>query len=236
MLTRPSNTTEQLNGISAQQLSSMLATEFQRHNEGVYSGIDALASQISVVDEKVQPVAGLVDRVCNIEARVSALENNHAAAPPPAIDIQSIAVEIQDRLLRSQNILLYGVAEVNAPSQQTEIEIVTSILSRVPGIDISNITIRRLGKPRTDGSARPLLIKLISAAEVRRVLRNRHVLPRGVMDSSDKTTAERDFLKSIIDQVNSHNASNPVIKKKIKYINGVPTIVDDTQQPHRQKN
>ena len=117
---RPTDTAQQASGITAQQFSSMLSAEFQRR-------IDSLASQISLVDEKVQPVAKLTDRVNNIDARVSALENSQASVQQPVFNIENLAAEIQDRFLRSQNIILYGVAEVNGSSQQVDIENVTSI-------------------------------------------------------------------------------------------------------------
>ena len=79
-------------------------------------------------------------------------------------------------------------------------------------------------------------MRLHSAIEVRHILRNRHVLPRPVAVSTDKTVEERLHLKSSIDQVNAHNAANSENKKKIKYINGVPSIVDDKPSQRSQEN
>ena len=88
----------------------------------------------------------------------------------------------------------------------------------------------------TGAAPRPILVRPHSVIEVHRILRNRHVLPRPVEVSTDKTVEERLHLKSLIDQVNAHNAANPDNKKKKKYINGVPTIVDDNPSQRSQEN
>ena len=230
----PSASASQMTGITLEQLSTMLAAELQCYNEGIYSRIDSLASQISVIDTRVQPVAELAEKVNDIDTRVSALENNPPQQVPQMPNIVNLAAEIQERILRSQNIIMYGVAENS--SSQADTENIISILSKVPAIDLTNVVARRLGKTRANGPPRPILVRLQSAPEVRRILRNRHVIPRPVAVSTDKTVEERLFLKSLIEQVNAHNAANPSNRKKIKYVNGVPTIVDDNTQQRAQKN
>ena len=231
----PASEDQQLTGVTLQQISSMLASEIQRQNQGIFNRIDSLASQIAVVDNRVQPIAELAERVDNIDSRVAALESRQQAAPPlPNID--NIAAEIRDRLQRSQNIIIYGVLENIGAPHTTDLESVTSLLTRVPGINLTNIVARRLGKPKADGTPRPLLVTLVSASEVQRILRNRHVLPRPVSVSTDKTQAERAHLKGLIEQVAAHNAANPNDQKKIKYVNGVPTIVDARPLRRSQEN
>ena len=85
---------------------------------------------------------------------------------PPNVNIDNLAFDIQDRLARSRNIILYGVNEIQGASQQSDSEQVATILSRVPGLDLSNIVTRRLGKLVTGGKPRPLLVRLISTDEV----------------------------------------------------------------------
>ena len=224
------------NAITLQQFSSLLSAEFAKNNQGIYSRIDQLASQISVIDNKVKPIAELNQAMSNLDNRVAALENQVPPPQPPNVNIDNLAFEIQDRLARSRNIILYGVNEMQGASQQSDSEQVATILSRVPGLDLSNIVTRRLGKLVAGGKPRPLLVRLISADEVRRILRNRHCLPRGVSASSDKTTSERDYLKALIYEVTRLNESDPTNKKKIKYINGTPTIVDDKPPQRGSKN
>ena len=119
-------------------------------------------------------------------------------------------------------------------------EQVTSILSRVHGIDLTGIIVRRLCKYDAGNKPRPLLVRLSSADEVLRILRNRHVLPPMIQASSDKTAAERTQLKALIEEVTHHNKANPNNKKKIKYVNSILTIVDDVCQhgptQHGSKN
>ena len=237
-VSQPPNPSQTTSGITLQQFSSLLSAEFAKNNAGIYSRIDQLASQISVIDTKVKPIATLNQALNDLDNRVAALENNNVNPAPPQqpIDINNLAYELQDRLARSRNIILYGIVEVQGTSQVNDTEQAASILSRIPGIDLSNVVVRRLGKFVAGGKPRPLLIRLISADEVRRVLRNRHCLPQGISASSDKTSSEREYLKAIIDEVTRHNETNPNNKKKIRYINGVPTIVDDTSRQRGSKN
>ena len=82
---------------------------------------------------------------------------------------------------------------------------------------------------------RYLLVRLISADKFRRILRNRHVLPSLIAASSDKTTSERAYLKSLIEEMTHHNERNPEKKKKIKYVNGMQTIVNVSSRNRSQQ-
>ena len=126
-----------------------------------------------MIDTRVQPVAELVEKNNRIDARVSTLEENQPQQRPPIPNIANLAAEIRERNQCSQNIIMYGVAENS--SSQVDIENLISILSKVPAIDLTIVVAHQLGKTRVDGSPRPILVRLQSATEVRRILRNHHV-------------------------------------------------------------
>ena len=57
-------------------------------------------------------------------------------------------------------------------------------------------------------------------------VRNKHLLPKGVEVSLDKTPAQRKHLKALMAEVDAHNKSHPNSPKTIKYRNNVPVILD----------
>lgn len=137
--------------------------------------------------------------------------------------IDSINAELQDRLARSNNLIIYGV-DFSDKSQSDSLK-VKSLLSNINNLNLDNISTRRLGKG-INNKPPPTLVKLSSKYEVHIVLRNKNKLPPGISVSSDKTQMEREKLTSLIKIVNDHNSNNPT-KKSIKYVKGVPTIVNN---------
>ena len=134
--------------------------------------------------------------------------------------IDVIDAEIQDRLQRSSNLIVYGVDANVVSSDSSKIN---SLLGKINNLNLINISCKRTGKHK-DNRPAPLLVKLNSKEDVIRVLKNKSLLPQGISVSSDKTKLQRDNLHSLYSEVDRHNNSNSN-KKAVKFINGIPTIV-----------
>ena len=89
-------------GISLQQLSLIIASQLEQNNQNIFNRIDALASQINVVAE-------FTERFATLENRVAAIEENQQ--PTENVNVDNLAQELQDRIFRSRNILVYGIPE-----------------------------------------------------------------------------------------------------------------------------
>ena len=198
-------------GISVQQLSALIAEQLDRNNVNIINRIDQLASRIDVLTE-------LNDRFATLENQIAGVENSQ---PASNVNIANLAAELQDRIYRSSNIIIYGVPE---NQQMPDSDAVMQILLPIPGIDVTNLTVVRARRQIGD---RPRFItaRLASAQEALRVLRNRRLLPRGVDVTADRTLSQRDQFRAVRQEVQEFNAANPGNPKKIQYINGVPTAV-----------
>ena len=66
--------------------------------------------------------------------------------------------------------------------------------------------------------------------------RHRRVVPAGISVSEDRTLQQRDTYNRLMQQVRQYNIENPRDQRRIKYINGSPTIVAVNDENPRQKN
>ena len=117
-------------GILVQQLSALIAEQLDRNIVNIISRIDQLASRIDVLME-------LKDRFATLENRITGVENSQTASN---VNIDNLATELQNRIYRSSNIIIYGV-----PSNQQipDRDAVMQILLPIPGIYVTNLTVVR---------------------------------------------------------------------------------------------
>ena len=135
--------------------------------------------------------------------------------------IKSLAREIQERMARLINLVVYNLLEVdeNTDSDQTR---VAEIL-RNSGIMNPNPPARRVGRA-TNGRPRALIVTLFSRTEVLQVLRNLQALPRDISISEDRTKQEREIYNELRQQVQQHNNEHPNEPWHLKYVHGLSTL------------
>ena len=144
-----------------------------------------------------------------------------------------MAAKIQDRIYRSRNLFIYGIAEVNNDAAH-DLQYTTQVLSRIPGIDLSGLIVRHIPSKRVE-EPRPLVVRLMSHDDDVQVLCNCRLLPQGILPRADRTEAERAELRSLSIAIKQHNAANPNNRKRIAYIKGVPTAVFVKKNPRQRK-
>ena len=196
-------------GISVQQLSSLIASQLELNNHNIISRFDSLAGQLSLVTDRFVP----------IENRIDAIEANQPNSHN--ININSLAAELQDRINRSRNVIIYGVPE---NSHIPDIDAVKQIFIPFPGVDVASITVTR-SRRTADDRPRFITARLVSLQDVLRVLRNRRLLPREVDVTVDRTLEQREHFRALRAEIEQFNAANSGNPKRIKYINGEPTAV-----------
>ena len=161
--------------------------------------------------------------VKNLQAKYSSLETQlNQKIDNQTFSIDDINAEIQDRLDRSCNLIVYGV-DVNDQTT-SDANKIRSILHCINNLDLSKISTKRLGKV-TNGKSPPTLVKLSCKNDVHRILRQKKRLPNGISVSTDKTELQRKGLSTLLKSVEANNCTSN-IKQTIKYIRGVPTIVN----------
>ena len=149
--------------------------------------------------------------------------------------MDSITREVQDRLERVNNIILHKVEEPVNGAVALDLVKIKGILGHVHDLNLENISVKRLGRLPSN-VPRPLLVRLSSHKKVMWIMQSRTQLPAGVSVSTDKTPSQRDQLKRLKEEVDRLNAEHPFIVKIIKYVEGVPSIVDNPALNDSSKN
>ena len=178
--------------------------------------VNKLQAESAVTAKLVVDVAEMGVKLDNI---------NTSALKHASIDIDTLEQEIQDRVCKMNNILLYKVPEPN-PGQNyvtADAELVTGILSKIKSISFHISSVKRVGRPNAD-VFRPLVITLRSRHDVFRVLSAQDKLSYGVKAATDKTEKQRETLRNLHKLVKENNAASDV-EYKVKYVKNIPKLV-----------
>ncbi|KAJ8677008.1 hypothetical protein QAD02_012795 [Eretmocerus hayati] len=126
---------------------------------------------------------------------------------------------------------MYNVPENPTCDPLVDLTIVKSNLKKVKGIELANIITRRIGQTEGKDKPRPIVIEMSSHADVMKVLGNKNLLPKKIAVATDKSRAQREKFNELRSEVDRLNAEKGSRCKIMKYIRGVPTIVDHTEHP-----
>lgn len=220
-----------------QNLARVFESQLRTTNDNLETIKNQNAGFSQRLDQHGRDIDGLKTGFTDYSERLRSLERDaedgaralppgSQSGPPAGTSYMGMVAEMQERLTRSSNLIVYNLPE--AGPNGNEPLAIRQLLSVVQNIDTGSITTRRLGKTPSADRPRPILVGIRSNAEVMRVIRNRHLLPRSISVSSDKTPAQREELRQLRGQADEHNRSNPLNRKTVKYVNGVPTLVDET--------
>lgn len=169
-------------------------------------------------------VVALKGRVDKFESQVNTVPSVAAGTSvEPAIS------EIQEREKRACNVLIFGIEERTEKSREErlskEIESVRNLLSQST-IDVSpdGVRVHRLGAYSAE-KRRPIRVEFPERGLALRVLKCKSKLDsNGVYIKSDKTNAQRKYLKQIVEELNERKTKGEE-NLRIKYINNVPKII-----------
>ena len=185
--------------------------------------MEQCSSRIHNIEDKLDILDTVRFSVSSLTFRVDTLEQNTAN---PTSSIISCAQEAREQIARSCNIIFYGITEPSPFSLQSDLLHVKQFISNTYNMNSHSISLRRIGKhSETAVNPRPAIVRLQSSDEVIRCLRNKQLLPAGTSASIDKTPAQRDHMRQLIQYVDKHNAEHPNSKLRIKYVSGVPKAV-----------
>lgn len=221
--------------------------------------IKTLVNDVEIIKEKIADIDPLSEEIASLREDVTRLQQGDPVdvsafktelnelkaeieSVMSAVDnlptMDGIENEIQARLSRSKNVVLYNVSEASPEVDSVttaDLAAVRVLLGEINNINSDAISVRRLGKPSRDVN-RPLVVTLSSRAEVFRILAARKKLPIAIKVSTDKTRMQRENLRKLYSMVEEHNK---VSDKKlwVKYENGVPKAVNvDEKNSSRRGN
>nr|XP_036219177.1 uncharacterized protein LOC118681010 [Bactrocera oleae] len=172
------------------------------------------------------------NRIDKIEKQLQSISNLNG-------DPNFIISELNERMKRESEVVIYNVPESKKPAgldrRNDNIEQVAALITEDLSNKIPDIKVRRLGKP-VQGKTRPVLLYTPSPATAREVIKINPAGDTGIKFKPSLTHAQQQHLNMLRTELNEliKGGDN---KRTIKYINGVPKIVDKPAfQTPREKN
>jgi hypothetical protein len=148
-----------------------------------------------------------------------------------SLQFEEVTSEAVERMIRSKNVIIYGVPESSGTTEQRQTKDATEIRKIISAITPEAIPqkIIRIGKPNSPNT-RPLKVSLSNDLIAKEVLRNKNKLinsdlSRSISISDDKTPKQLEYLKNLRTelQLRRDNGEDNIT---IKYMKGIPSIIE----------
>ncbi|KAJ8678499.1 hypothetical protein QAD02_014286 [Eretmocerus hayati] len=180
------------------------------------SRIDSLASDIKDLQASVNTIPELQSNMDDLKAKVDSMSMQNS-------EQEALIKEIQDRIQRAKNIILFHVDE--NPDVKTDTEVVKHILKDIP-VSTDNITTTRIGNP-VNGEIRPLLVTLNNTNDPHLILKNKSKLDLKYGVSLDKTKQQRLEYKAALDSLKLRMSKGET-DLVVRYVNNKPIVTKKT--------
>ncbi|KAB0790482.1 hypothetical protein PPYR_15120 [Photinus pyralis] len=171
----------------------------------------------------------LVKMMLEMRDEINALKKASSSTLSDAIYRENLISEMNERNLRSRNIIIHGLDECEGTiedQKKEDLRQVVNVIDKVAPVSTDHIMIYRLGRAAMKDKVRPIKVVLNSRDDAVLLLKNKAKLPRNgkLYITADETLMQREFLKSV--RLTLHNRiQNGESNLTIKYIRNVPTIV-----------
>lgn len=180
---------------------------------------------MNLVTDLTKKVKELSEQLTNISQNTTSIRSLDPNA------MEEIINEANERQKRASNIIIHNLMESPATENADKLEINT-LFSKIPGVHSSGFHSIRLGKPRTNGSPRPLKVILENNADTLTILKSyKKLLPEetNIHITFDKTPIQRENMKRLQTELEQrkNNGDSDLI---IKYINGSPKIINSKNE------
>jgi hypothetical protein len=222
-------------------ISSQMATIITKLDDlaSIHKDISSINTQINQVNEKLTNIEPRIidseNRIKTLEDEVLVLKNGN----PSSSNVETILEEINDRELRSRNIIFYNVPESSSSSTSIRIDHDKSITSKLihsfcTSDPDCSFKLYRVGRP-VKNKPRPLKVIFQTPNPVMDICKNFD--PKRLVDidpslenvslSRDRTLHERKYLSDLRATLKERTdkGENDLT---IKYVNGTPKIVKQT--------
>lgn len=195
-------------------------------NREIKSNLDDVISKYKENNRKIEI----------IETKLGTFQPANITLPPVSTSSsnnleENLMVELTERLSRSKNIIITGLAEQKSANykerQDADKREVLNILQNITSDRSDPINIIRLGK-YASGKHRPLKVCFSTKDEALFVLRSKNTKDLGsVKIFSDQTPQQQPYFKKLKDELKSR-IDNGEMNLTIKYYKGIPKIVKTT--------
>lgn len=191
-----------------------------------------LKQEVKNLNQKVKDL-NEENRSIKTQLETSNNSNNAADRSNDGNSLSIIIQEIHQRQIRAANVIVCNIQESKEKNRLDRARDDTENVKKILGKLSEHVTVNktfRLGK-YSDNKNRPVKVTLSSTEEVLHVLRNkREITLPGIKVFADQTKMQQQYYLEVKNKLNVLLGQGET-NKSIKYINGIPTIVE-----LRQKN
>ncbi|KAJ3661635.1 hypothetical protein Zmor_006023 [Zophobas morio] len=180
----------------------------------------------------------LSELIKNLQQQVEQLTMKYDQLNKNIFNEDSVTNELQDRLNRAKNVIVYTVPE--SKSKETNVRIqqdstaISKIITEDLELSVNAKKVIRLGKVVDSSKPRPIKIVCKDADDALDLLRNRGKCLNNIKLNNDLTPMQREKLKTLRNQLEERKSKGEK-NLTLKYIKGVPTITTLTNNAS-QKN
>lgn len=198
---------------------------FAKRMETIESNVAGIRSELNKLADNTKVTA---KQFTQLSKRISAVEDKVNSGGVLSATPDSIISEIYERRKCETKVIVLNVPESDKPAGTDRLLDDRVKLSTIIPQEISNslpnMKLRRLGRA-TEGKTRPLLIDTPSVNEARILLKSKPAEGSGVAFKQYLTPLQQKHLRELRNELNTL-VDNGDTNKTIKYVNGVPKIVD----------
>lgn len=210
---------ENCSGLSASELRCM-----SLNKRNLMYLCDGCRTGLSLVPQLLSQIKELTGELILLRQEVNQLKCNH---PTSTMDSESLFYEIQERITRSRNIMIYQKEESTSSNLDDRIlhdkAIVQNICSEIELVT-DNFKVIRVGQWKNDGNKRPMKVIFPDAGFATEILKRKsHLFRKGFRISADQTPMQRDqYNKLKVELKERIDAGEKDIS--IRYFRGIPKI------------
>lgn len=191
----------------------------------IHRWIKKSEKQAQSLKSEVTALTATVEKQQQVITTLKTQLNQRESTPVALSTIGTIIKETRDIQSRERNLLIFKVPDSN--NLITDVNIVKDILDK---LNLIPSEVKRLGLPSAN-KTRPLLIRMSTAEEIFKIIRNRTSLPAEFTYSMDHSPTQRALYNSAKAEADAYNATNPNSMKFVKFIHGVPTLSTGNRLP-----
>ncbi|CAG9761640.1 unnamed protein product [Ceutorhynchus assimilis] len=191
-------------GASTQQIKETLHSELKKLQTNIKE-IKSTYAEIVSRKTDFESTKAVQDDIKHLKKVIQTKTMALTTADAPG---EAVLQELQERQLRSKNILIFGLHETNIQNREDrekdEKAKVNNILKQCVDTFNEEIQYYRLGKP-DEGKVRPIKVVLKSIETVIQILRNKNKLPKDSQSyiKPDLTIQQREYLRKLVTELKS---------------------------------
>lgn len=210
---------ENCSGLSASELRCM-----PLNKRSLMFLCDGCRSGLSLVPQLLNQIKELTGELLLLRQEVNQLKCNQ---PTNTMNSESLFYEIQDRITRSRNIMIYQKEESTSSNLDDRIQhdkaIVQNICSEVDLVS-DNFKVIRIGQWKKDVNNRPMKVIFSDAGFAMEIMKRKsYLFSKGFRISADQTPMQRNQFNKLRDELKQRiDAGEKDIS--IRYFRGVPKI------------